>query len=287
MLKNIYLLVLVIFATITANATPLDLVTGPFDSGQIFTPCNFDGLEQDCFIDTGSPWSFIEKNEFSLSYPSVGQVDSGGASGTTVTCDLIEITDFYVSSDFQMDNFVVRRCPSEDTSMDDSIISESLLGLNVLREKVIHFDFVSNSLNAVASIPSVLTRHKTQNEVRGHISIEMKNSNQDVYGIWDTGAGLTSVDEDFVKANPQHFTFIQDIIGGDGSGVQIPMKLYKAHEIEIGGIKFSNEYVIAFDFAPIRPYFNKNVQFVIGYNIITKANWYFDFNNNDWSVYED
>jgi len=62
------------------------------------------------------------------------------------------------------------------------------------------------------------------------------------------------------------------------------MKLFKAKELTIGTHNFYDIHVIAFDFSPIRPYFNKNVDYIIGYNIIIQANWFFDFDNYQWAV---
>ena len=131
-----------------------------------------------------------------------------------------------------------------------------------------------------------MPKYWIQNETRGHISIELKNSGQSVFGIWDTGAGLTSVDEKYVEENSESFEYVQDIVGGDGSGTEIPMKLYRADDIVIGGVSFKDQYVLAFNFEPMRPYIKENVQFVIGYNLVTQVNWYFDFINGKWALSE-
>ena len=95
-----YIISTFLLFSLNSLAVPMNLVPGGFQSGQIFLPCDFDSNQQDCIIDTGSAKIFIKKDTFSLQYESVGEAQHGGASGTTFTCDLIEISNFNVGMKF-------------------------------------------------------------------------------------------------------------------------------------------------------------------------------------------
>lgn len=116
-------------------------------------------------------------------------------------------------------------------------------------------------------------------------SIPLKIGNGEMRGLWDTGAGLTAIDQEYVAAHPQDFKFIADVPGGDGAGIPMVFKLYKAVRVDVAGHTFTDVGVLAMDFSVIREYFSNDVFLVVGFNLISRANWFFDLQKRTWEIF--
>lgn len=104
--------------------------------------------------------------------------------------------------------------------------------------------------------------------------------------FWDTGAGLSVVDRDFVERNPGGFTFVSDVTGRDVTGTPISIKLYRMDSLEVNGVLLPESHVLAMDFAFRGDYFGPDVQMVLGLNHMTVMKWYFDLPARRWSLGE-
>lgn len=110
-------------------------------------------------------------------------------------------------------------------------------------------------------------------------------SGHEINGIWDTGAGLTTIDSEFANKHPDIFTFVKEIDGGDTTGSQIKMKLYTVKKLMIGTLVLENVQFLAYDFSPIRAKLNDpTINMAIGFNILIHHDWYFDMKNQTWTA---
>ena len=202
--------ILFVLAPMVAWSVPMHLVTGPFDSGFIFLPCSFDSHADECLLDTGSPVSLIKSDAFSAPYRSKGIYRFAGANGVEVPCDIISILDERFA-DSDSTNADLLRCP---TSV---IFGDSVIGLNGLSSRVLNFDFTSGEFTSRGQFPESMARRPLANYHLGHFGFSVTVGNTTVESIVDTGATVSTIDQDFVNTHATDFEFVQEIPGGSDS----------------------------------------------------------------------
>ena len=120
----------------------------------------------------------------------------------------------------------------------------------------------------------------------GHIIVPATLGSSVARVIWDTGAGLTTVDQKFIADHPENFRFIKNIKVGDAviDGAST-MKLYMATELIIGNLHLKDIRILSADFSAIQEKLNDNSIFgAAGFNVLESYNWYFDMKSKTYSV---
>lgn len=255
----------------------LKVVRGELDSGKLYASCAFDGFHESCFVDTGATFSSLANLERFGTYPATGTIRFKSASGVPKEADEITISALQIDSDTLKDVKVARLNPKEGF--------ESVIGINAIGSKPFAFQFNPDPvLNLDPQRPDRISSGVVIYE-KGIFSIPVQVGNAHARGLWDTGAGLTSIDVEYVNAHPDDFSFVMDISNGsDATGNPVVMKLYKAKRITVGTHVFENENVLAIRFDVIRERISNDVSLIVGFNLITKANWYFDLPKKQWAA---
>lgn len=256
-----------------AIALPMELKQGPLGSGVIELAATFDGVNIPMVFDTGSSGVQLLKATWNAEYPVLRQEVRRSASGVTFTCDVISIQKISLEG-FEQQGFEADRCELED--------APQLLSLHFFDENVLYFDFSNNRLDLNNPDSRGILPLRTYS--RGHVALGLVVAGEQKFGVFDTGAGLSSVDLSFAESHSDEFEFLQDIDGNDAGGKPIKLKLFKLKTIEINGLLLTDEVVLAFDFGDFRDYFGADVPIILGFNIITKFNWTIDLRNSLWSV---
>ena len=248
------------------------------DAGQIFVGCKFDEFPQTCFLDTGANLTAIQENDFFSKYKSIGTKSIRGAVGQSETCDLIRISHQVLADSLSHKDATVLRCPT-------SLGRPSTIGIDSFKGSVIHFDFGGSTFSVQQGEDKRLVNQGAiQDRTRFlEIPVNVGGGTQTV-AIWDTGAGLSSVDTGFVEKHPSYFEALESVDVGNTIGATAKMKTYRVKSLTVGGVHFDGIRVIAFDFTPLRGHFGSNVNILIGYNIITKADWTVDFSTGRWGI---
>lgn len=273
-MRKIPAVVALCFFSWNAFALPLEMRPGELGSGEIFIQASFDGVSRSIKFDTGADNTQLTRSTWNSAYPALRQVERGGASGARYICDVISFNSVSIEG-LQRDDFEADRC--------DLANGMELFALNFFAGNTLHFDFQANALEL--NDPNSRGTFPLRTYSEGHIAIEASIGGRPYFAVFDTGAGLSSVDQLFVDGNPSAFEFVQDISGGDASGNKVAMKLYKIKDLEVKGVQLSGYYVLAFDFGSVRDYFGKDTPLILGFNIITKYNWTLDLTNNLWDMH--
>lgn len=254
--------------------TDLKIIPGELDSGEIFIKCLIQDRSRECFLDSGSNTSFLNEDEFSISFSKIGESSKSGASGKTLLGDKIRIDSLVIGSqDIGPKEFGRFKNMRHD-----------LIGLDLFSNKTVEFDLCNNKLSVSDESEELLWHFNSL--AFEHISLPMNTIlNADFKIIFDTGAGLNSVDKKFVEANPEIFKYLQDIEAGyDITGNPVIMKLYQFQDFSICGTIFKNQTFLSFDFGELRNYLGENTPFILGFNGITGKKWKFSFKNKKFSI---
>lgn len=275
-MKIILSISLTFLISMSCYAELLQIVPGELESGKIYVPCFFDGHTESCFVDSGATLTFIADMDKFSDYPAVGTIQYKSASGIPKESDLININSLQIDSS-TIENVKVVRQPQKG--------SENVIGINEFSTKPFSFHFgATSSLTTNTLMPTDLLSELNVYD-KGIFSIPALIGDSKEKGLWDTGAGLTCVDIKYVSSHLSDFSFVMDISNGhDGNGNPMVMKLYKAKKISIGSHDFLNENILAINFDVIREHIAQDVSMIIGFNLITKANWYFDLQKKQWKA---
>ena len=245
------------------------------DAGEIFLSCVFDGNLEKCFLDTGANRTSVSENDFFKKYPSVADKKLQGAFGKPENCHEIVLEHQILGDVIERKNISLLRSPSH-------MGRASTIGLDTFAGNTLCFNFDEYSLSK-----SEIENSFHQGSIRDRTGLFVLNifSNDiKTAGVWDTGAGLTSVDTSFISKHPTLFEELKSVEVGNIVGGFAQLKIYSLKALTIGEVHFSNLRVIAFDFEPLRSHFGEGVSFIIGYNVITQANWKIDFASGRWNV---
>jgi len=121
---------------------------------------------------------------------------------------------------------------------------------------------------------------------RGHIVVPVSFGKSAHQMIWDTGAGLTTLDQQVIEQQPGDFEFIRDIEVGNtvGSGKTL-MKLYKAKMVRISDASLKDICVLATDFSQVQSKTGDSaVVGALGFNALKDHGWCFDMPNLKYLV---
>ncbi|NRA67722.1 MAG: hypothetical protein HRU19_24790 [Pseudobacteriovorax sp.] len=274
-MKHLFVLSILLIPTLKVQAEPIYIEGGPLESGKIFLNCQINQTRDKCFFDSGKRGITVLNTPDFASMKKHGEIRESSASGAVIACDRVTPKSIRVASSVSFDQQSIARCPFSEK------LPKISVGIDPFKDSVVRFDFQVKKLSfANKSLKGVKQASEWRTEPKGHIALPVTIDQLDVYGIWDTGAGLTSVDTAYVTKHPDKFTFVQELTTGiDATGNPVKMKLYKLKALSILGTKFADISVLAFDFKPIRPYFNRDVQLILGFNLLSKKNWVLDFPN--------
>jgi hypothetical protein len=215
------------------------------------------------------------RNRFTQQLTEVGKRHSSGTFGRA-EYDLVQIASISVGP-IKRENLTVSRAPEQGTD-------RHLLGMDILGDHCLQFDFDNNEVRFHAGEESGSVYHDIFMD-RGlipHINVEAGGVLDNA--IWDTGAGITLVDIEFVRRNSQLFTPLGHEMGTDSTNTQMETPIYMMSGMVIAGLKFHLLKAAAVEFSRKDPKIEIQPNFCLGYSTLRQANWFFDFPNRKWAI---
>lgn len=267
------LIVALSFWSMSASALPLEIQSKEGGSGTISLKMKFDGVTKTIRLDTGADQAQILKSDWNSNYPVIRQLEGQGAAGHKFSCDVVAVPSVSVGS-FEQKDFHVTRC--------DQSINQEMIGLNFFFNNVLYFDFEAKKLEL--NDPKHQGVLPLKSYPSGHVGMEVGLNDHPYFAVFDTGAEFTSVDQAFIDKNPASFDYLQAITTEDASGSRITVKVYAMKGLTIKGIKLADQYALAFDFGPLRSYFQEDTPIILGVNIMTQYNWTIDLKQGLWDI---
>jgi hypothetical protein len=271
-LRTIFLF---LFCSISIGAASLQIASGAYSSGKTYVTCLVDGQKERCFLDTGSAMTLVANSKRFAAYTNLGNFRFASASGIAQETETIQIGLIQID-DLQFANVKVGRVKFRG--------SENTLGIDIVGRQPFAVNFhPKTALKFNANRPALpsTTLHVSQH---GLLSIPITLDAAAAHALWDTGVSLTTVDQKFIEAHPENFKPTKNYVNGvDGAGKSLLAQIFRAKKITIGGHTFKDLRVVAVDLAMLRNAVHKEIQVVVGFNLIRKANWFFDPKNRLWN----
>ena len=228
-------------------------------------------------LDTGASTTRITFAPWNKDLPSAGQSASTGASGKTTACDDVEAKNVELrasqGNNIARTKYEVTRCATSD--------GDDLLGLDFFKGARFTLDFERHEMVFLGETHAT-GRPKPFRLIgpdQRLVGIELRAGSTKVVGLFDTGAEICAVDQQFVDKHKNLFTLVKSKgKASEAGGKQFSHKMYKVKELDFGeGLVSRNVYAIAYDFGVLREALGRQTPFILGYNFVSELNWELDF----------
>jgi hypothetical protein len=158
------------------------------------------------------------------------------------------------------------------------------LGIDIIGRQPFAINFHPKAVLKLNASRPELPLTTLQVSQHGVISIPIALDAFDVHALWDTGGSLTSVEQNFIEAHPENFKPTKNYVNGvDGAGKSMLAQIFRAKKITIADHVFKDVRVVAVDLTTLRSGVHRDIQAVVGFDLIRKANWFFDPKNRLWN----
>lgn len=239
------------------------------DCGQILVDGRVAGRECRFRLDTGAATSSLVRDDFTQAFARTGTT-SGSGVFTSGESDLVEVPELVFGP---IVHYGVRLGLGG---------AQNLLGMDLLKDHVLHFHLGRRMVavdadGEAATLPLFMpgTAHPYVDVALGPVTAS---------AVWDSGAGITVVDEDFRRRNAGLFTPAAPSVGIDGSGTQMQTPTWTMCATTIGGVRFSPHRAAAVDLSGMNATIERPMDLILGFPALNQADWLFDFPARRWSV---
>jgi hypothetical protein len=264
---------LVLLVGVSTRGAALQIVPGAFSSGKAYFACTFDGAKERCLLDTGSAMTLVTDTKFFASYTNLGAFRFKSAAGIAQQTETIQIGSIQID-DVTFSNVKIGRAKFRG--------AEKTLGIDFLGRQPFAVSFQPQNVLVLNASRPKLPQTTLAVSPQGLLSIPIGVSGVQIHALWDTGVALTTVDKGFMEEHPENFRPTKNYVNGvDGAGKSMLLQVFRARKITIADRNFENVHVVAVDLSLLREA-NKDIQAVVGFNLIRKANWFFDAKNRLW-----
>jgi len=227
-------------------------------------------------LDTGCAKTTLTWNHLTQNFLSIGKQESSGTFGKA-EFDLVKLKSISAGPLSRTD-WAVRRAPEGGTD-------RHLLGMDVMMDHCLSFAFDDALVNIVSEADA--RRSLADQDLimdRGLIPcIAVRAGGVDSSAIWDSGAGITLVDTNFVTEHPELFVSLGSEMGTDSTNRKQETPIYMMSGLAVAGHEFNPVKVAAVPLTnPSNPT-KSAMNFVLGFSALRQAHWLFDFPNRKWS----
>ncbi len=255
----------------------MTLTQGDYGGGRIYVPFRFGNVAGKMRLDTGASTSRITLASWNKDLPVLGQSDSTGAFGKVTRCDDVEATNVELAAaqgnNIGRAKYEVTRCAAS--------AGDDLLGLDFFKGARFTLDFERGEMVFFADVrpdwrPVAFQPLGPDQRLLG---IPIRAGSATFLGLFDTGAEITAVDQQFVD---RHRALFAPVKGkpkaSEASGGGVVSRLYKIRTLDLGeGRVLHGVYAMAYDFGALRQALGPQTSFVLGYNVLSRFHWELDF----------
>lgn len=228
-------------------------------------------------LDTGSAVTCVKMDDYTSSLKSIGKKTSSGVFGET-SDELINIAEFKLGT-ITRNNITIARIENTEEMM-----IRNLVGMDILRDYSIFFSFEDSMIEINPQDISVQSMHELELSRAYHPYVKADIGGSIANSVWDSGAGITIVDMDFIKRNISFFTEVEESQGTDSTGTKQVTPMYIMNSITIGSCKFPAHKVAGVNLRNINKNSECYIDIILGYSTLSKANWLFDFPQKRWTI---
>jgi hypothetical protein len=266
------------------SIVPMTLTQVDYGGGRIYLPVRFGNMMGTMRLDTGASTSRVALAPWNKDLAVIAQSDSTGASGRTVRCDDVEAKNVELKasqgSGVARAKYEVARCAAND--------GDDLLGLDFFKGARFSLDFASREMTFFGDAPAHPTPFRRLGPEQRLVGVEVKAGNVTAVGLFDTGAEISAVDQQFVDGHKKLFTLVKSKgKASEASGAAFSSKIYRVKSLDLGGGRvLKGVYALAYDFGALRAALGGQTSFILGFNFISRLHWFLDFTQAQAPVWD-
>ena len=237
-----------------------------------------DGVPLRLLVDTGTPRSAFPHVEPFAS--RVSRVLPGGRGVFGVLAGEALVTaDVVVTGDQTTRQVVVQLQPP-------GWPHPALLGMDVLGSHRCDFHFDVPRIELDGPAPAEADWFPLATEPHRTPTVEVDWDHCQSTAIWDTGAGVTLVDQSWAQSHPDIVTIGDEIgRGTDVTGAQASHPWGMLPACRIGGRRFGEQVCGVVDFSVLNATLASPIEVVVGLPLITQTSWCMDFPGRRWAIW--
>jgi hypothetical protein len=227
-------------------------------------------------LDTGAARTSLVVDDYTSSFESVEKSASSGVFASS-SDDVITVPRLQVGPILRQ-NFAVVQAFETTPNM------RNLIGMDVLKDHRCHFQFNDSRVLIDPDDEIDFPMHPLLMDKKFHPYVDVQFGGVTAKAVWDTGAGITIVDMNFLQRHPELFERAGESSGTDSKGATQVTPMFTVAEPMIGGVMFSRHRVAAVDLSQVNATLEIPMDFILGYSTLRQANWLFDFPRRQWGI---
>jgi hypothetical protein len=255
-------------ASVCGMRVPVERVPDPDipGCGNVFVYVEVGDRTVRAALDTGAVRTLLI--DLPSSARPVGRRETTGIFGTEMVSEW-EVDEVRIGS--------LRAGPLTIDCIDGGAGRHPVVGLDVLGAGSWQLDISGRTLITGASAQRSSAFKRGAN---GHMLTEMKWPTATATSLWDTGAGITLIDQRFADAHPDLFEHAGSTISTDISGSHGEVRLARVSGYKIDGTQFAGHTVAIADLSEIPDHIDAG----IGFPTIDQARWTVDVAASRWCI---
>lgn len=245
------------------------------DIAEIWIDGQVDDSSQRFILDTGCSRTSLYYSDFSAKYTSLGSRQYSSAFGSAMS-DFIKVSHIGCGPIQHTDITIAR------TALGGN--DKNLFGMDLLNNSILHFLPQQKEIEILSNSSFVTHSHNLYLDSGSIPFIELDINNKTAIAVWDTGAGITIVDQKFLIQNSNLFLSCGKTQGSDSAGHSFETEIYLMKSIKIGDYFFPEHRVVPIDLNHLILQTGRRIDFILGYSTLRHANWLIDFPARKWQI---
>lgn len=246
------------------------------DAADIFVDGTVGGFPYRFILDTGAATSSITFDDYTSTFQCAEKRGTSGvfsASGQ----ELIRVPVIELGPICKRDVLLNRAENSHP-------VRANLIGMDLLKDFCCHFFFDEQRVVVQDEPDFGLPLQELLLDKKLHPYVTLQFEEIKATAVWDTGAGITLADMNFIKKHPAFFQEVGHSQGTDSTGTRRETPLFIMASSLIGNEAFSPHKVVGVDLSHVNSRTDIPMDLILGYTTLRQANWLFDFPRRRWAI---
>lgn len=261
------------------NPDIVDLIIMPDDdpgTSLMMVDGAIDGRPYRFLLDTGAATTCIAFDDYTAQFPVVGHKRSSGVFGSSED-DLITVPSLTIGP-IEKRDFRMARLPAGAGGRGN------LIGMDVLKDTCWFFEFDQSRALAMQD-PEGISDPAWEDlwlDAKSHPYVQVAVGGSSFDAVWDTGAGVTVVDESVLAMHPARFHPAGKSSGKDSSGVTLETDMWMMEGLMLGGMLVPPHKVATVDLSHVNANLARPMGLILGFTTLILWSWWMDFPGSRW-----
>ena len=248
------------------------------EAAEVFVDGTIGGNPYRFLLDTGAARTNVRFDDYTSTFDSSEQHNSSGVFAKS-SDDLITVPSIEVGP-IRKRNFTLARKAENNRDL------RNLIGMDLLKDFCCHFFFDEDRVSVDPSDEAgeTYTFQELLLDAAFHPYVDVQFGKFQVKTGWDTGAGITVADLNFIEKHPAFFQEVGRSHGTDSTGHTLETPMFMMAATVIANTEFPPHKVAGVDLSHVNATIEAPMDLILGYSTLSQANWLLDFPGRRWTI---